>query len=82
MNTVLTEQVGAVLDDLRDARTYKRFLTLESPQGPVVRMEGRGEVIVLSRSNTVTKPVGSPACSNSPGMVIGIGVRTSTMERR
>ena len=51
MNTVLTEQVGAVLDDLRDARTYKRFLTLESPQGPVVRMEGRGEVIVLSSNN-------------------------------
>jgi len=51
VNTVLTEQVGAVLDDLRDARTYKRFLTLESPQGPVVRMEGRGEVIVLSSNN-------------------------------
>ena len=51
MNTVLTEQVGALLDDLRDARTYKRFLTLESPQGPVVRMEGRGEVIVLSSNN-------------------------------
>ncbi len=51
MNTVLTEQVGAVLDDLRDASTYKRFLTLESPQGPVVRMEGRGEVIVLSSNN-------------------------------
>ena len=51
MNTVLTEQVGAELDGLRDARTYKRFLTLESPQGPVVQMEGRGEVIVLSSNN-------------------------------
>jgi glycine C-acetyltransferase len=51
VNTVLTEQVGAELDGLRDARTYKRFLTLESPQGPVVRMEGRGEVIVLSSNN-------------------------------
>ena len=51
MNTVLTEQVGTELDALRDARTYKRFLTLESPQGPVVRMEGRGEVIVLSSNN-------------------------------
>ena len=51
MNTVLTEQVGAVLDGLRDTRTYKRFLTLETPQGPVVEMEGRGEVIVLSSNN-------------------------------
>ena len=51
MNTVLTEQVGAELDGLRDAGTYKRFLTLESPQGPVVQMEGRGEVIVLSSNN-------------------------------
>ena len=51
MNTVLTEQVGAELDGLRNARTYKRFLTLESPQGPVVQMEGRGEVVVLSSNN-------------------------------
>jgi len=51
VNTVLTEQIGAELDRLREARTYKRFLTLESPQGPVVRMEGRGEVIVLSSNN-------------------------------
>ncbi|HEU0247742.1 MAG TPA: glycine C-acetyltransferase [Gaiellaceae bacterium] len=51
MNVVLNEQVGAELDALRESRTYKRFLTLESPQGPVVRMAGRGEVIVLSSNN-------------------------------
>ena len=51
MNVVLNEQLGAELDALRDARTYKRFLTLESAQGPVVRMAGRGEVIVLSSNN-------------------------------
>lgn len=51
MNVVLNEQLGAELDGLRDARTYKSFLTLESPQGPVVRMAGRGEVIVLSSNN-------------------------------
>jgi len=51
VNTGLTEQIGAELGGLREARTYKRFLTLESPQGPVVRMEGRGEVIVLSSNN-------------------------------
>jgi glycine C-acetyltransferase len=49
--TMLTEQVGAELDALREARTYKRFNTLESPQGPVVAMAGRGEVIVLSSNN-------------------------------
>ena len=51
MTSTLDQQLGAELDALRDARTYKRFLTLESAQGPVVRMEGRGEVIVLSSNN-------------------------------
>ena len=51
MSRTLTEQVRAELDALREARTYKEFLTLESPQGPVVRMAGRGEVIVLSSNN-------------------------------
>jgi glycine C-acetyltransferase len=49
--TTLTQQVGAELDALREARTYKRFNTLESPQGPLVRMAGRGEVLVLSSNN-------------------------------
>ncbi|HLE98390.1 MAG TPA: glycine C-acetyltransferase [Gaiellaceae bacterium] len=51
MNQTLTEKVAGELDALREARTYKHFLTLESPQGPVVRMAGRGEVIVLSSNN-------------------------------
>ncbi|HET9461512.1 MAG TPA: glycine C-acetyltransferase [Gaiellaceae bacterium] len=51
MSVVLNDQVGEELDALREARTYKRFVTLESPQGPVVRMAGRGEVIVLSSNN-------------------------------
>jgi glycine C-acetyltransferase len=51
VNQLLVEKVGAELDGLREARTYKRFLTVESPQGPVVRMAGRGEVIVLSSNN-------------------------------
>ncbi len=49
--TTLDQQLGVELDALRDARTYKRFLTLESAQGPVVQMAGRGEVIVLSSNN-------------------------------
>jgi glycine C-acetyltransferase len=51
VTTTLDRQVGSELDALREAQTYKRFLTLESPQGAVVRMEGRGEVIVLSSNN-------------------------------
>ena len=51
MSTTLTKQVGSELDGLREARTYKRFNTLESPQGPVVEMAGRGEVVVLSSNN-------------------------------
>ncbi len=51
MSDRLREQVAAELDALRAANTYKTFLTLRSPQGPVVEMEGRGEVIVLSSNN-------------------------------
>jgi glycine C-acetyltransferase len=51
VNRALKEQIGGELDGLRDARTYKRFNTLTSPQGPVVEMAGRGEVIVLSSNN-------------------------------
>jgi glycine C-acetyltransferase len=49
--TALRDEVGSELAGLREAGTYKRFNTLESPQGPVVRMAGRGEVIVLSSNN-------------------------------
>jgi glycine C-acetyltransferase len=49
--TELDERIRGELDALREAGTYKRFNTLESPQGPVVRMAGRGEVIVLSSNN-------------------------------
>src|SRR5581483_3620781 len=43
--------VAAELDALRGAGTFKHFNTLLSPQGPVVEMDGRGEVIVLSSNN-------------------------------
>jgi glycine C-acetyltransferase len=51
MNEALHDSAAAELDRLRAARTYKHFNTLESPQGPVVRMAGRGEVVVLSSNN-------------------------------
>ena len=51
MTSVLDSRLRAELDALREAGTYKRFNTLCSPQGPVVEMEGRGEVLVLSSNN-------------------------------
>jgi len=47
----LVEDIRGELDGLRAAGTYKHFNVLESPQGPVVEMAGRGEVIVLSSNN-------------------------------
>ncbi len=47
----LTRELQAELDALKTAGTYKRLNHLESPQGARVRMEGRGEVIVLSSNN-------------------------------
>jgi glycine C-acetyltransferase len=49
--SVLEEGLRAELEGLREAGTYKRFNTICSPQGPVVEMAGRGEVLVLSSNN-------------------------------
>src|SRR6266487_5130461 len=49
--TGLDRAIGAELDDLREAGTYKRANVLRSPQGPVVQMDGRGDVLVLSSNN-------------------------------
>ncbi|MBA3919332.1 MAG: glycine C-acetyltransferase [Gemmatimonas sp.] len=47
----LNSDLLAELSALKEAGTYKRLNHIESPQGPRVRMEGRGEVIVLSSNN-------------------------------
>ncbi len=47
----LATELQAELDALTAAGTYKRLNHLQSPQGARVRMEGRGEVIVLSSNN-------------------------------
>ena len=51
MNPLLHERAAAELRSLDAAGTLKRFNVLESPQGPIVRMTGRGEVIVLSSND-------------------------------
>lgn len=47
----LDQRLGAELDEFRRTGVYKQLNYLDSPQGPVVRMEGRGDVIILSSNN-------------------------------
>ena len=47
----IAARLRAELDQLRLEGVYKRLNYLASPQGPRVRMEGRGEVVILSSNN-------------------------------
>ncbi|HEV8148733.1 MAG TPA: glycine C-acetyltransferase [Gemmatimonadales bacterium] len=47
----LDERVSAALAEFQRDGVYKRLNHLESPQAPRVRMEGRGEVLILSSNN-------------------------------
>ncbi|MEP6765104.1 MAG: glycine C-acetyltransferase [Gemmatimonadaceae bacterium] len=51
MNQNLVADFDAQIAQLKADQVYKRLNYLESPQGPRVLMEGRGEVIVLSSNN-------------------------------
>ena len=51
MNTRFTSELSAALDQFRRDGVYKRLNYLESPQSSRVRMEGRGEVLILSSNN-------------------------------
>jgi glycine C-acetyltransferase len=62
LNTAFTADLQATIDQLKADRVYKRLNFLESPQGARVRMEGRGEVIILSSNNYL-------GLSNEPAVV-------------
>jgi len=47
----LIETLAAELDQMSSAGTLKHELKLKSPQGPVVEVEGIGEVIMLTSNN-------------------------------
>jgi glycine C-acetyltransferase len=49
--SMLDERLGAALAQFQRDGVYKRLNHLETPQGPRVRMEGRGEVLILSSNN-------------------------------
>ncbi len=51
MTSPLDSRIETDLDQFRRDGVYKHLNYIESPQGPRVRMEGRGEVIVLSSNN-------------------------------
>jgi glycine C-acetyltransferase len=50
-NAAFTAGLEAKLQQLRDDAVYKQLNYLDSPQGARVRMEGRGEVLILSSNN-------------------------------
>ena len=51
MNTSFAASLTSTLDQFRKEGVYKRLNYLESPQSARVRMEGRGEVLVMSSNN-------------------------------
>jgi len=51
MNQNLVRDFESQIAGLKADHVYKHLNYVESPQGPRVRMEGRGEVIVLSSNN-------------------------------
>ncbi len=62
MNNALERRLEGELEQFIRDGVYKRLNFLESPQGPRVRMEGRGEVIILSSNNYL-------GLSNEPAVV-------------
>ncbi len=51
MYNAFEKKVRADLEQFKQDGVYKRLNYIDSPQGPVVKMEGRGDVIVLSSNN-------------------------------
>lgn len=51
MRASVEQRLAAELDQFKRDGVYKRLNYLDSPQAPRVRMEGRGEVIILSSNN-------------------------------
>lgn len=51
LNEAFRSALSAQIADLRDRKVYKRLNHLASPQAAHVRMEGRGDVLILSSNN-------------------------------
>lgn len=62
LNPSFVRDLEGKIADLKEKRVYKRLNFLESPQGAHVRMEGRGDVVILSSNNYL-------GLSNEPDVV-------------
>jgi glycine C-acetyltransferase len=51
MRALVDQRLKADLEQFKKDGVYKRLNYLESPPGPVVKMEGRGDVLILSSNN-------------------------------
>jgi glycine C-acetyltransferase len=51
INNQFTTELRATLEQLKADKVYKRLNYLDSPQSARVKMEGRGEVLILSSNN-------------------------------
>lgn len=51
LNQSFTDGLQSRLDELKEQRVYKQLNYLASPQAARVKMEGRGEVLILSSNN-------------------------------
>jgi glycine C-acetyltransferase len=51
VNRAFVAEMDAAIEQLKAERVYKRFNFLDSPQAAHVRMQGRGDVLILSSNN-------------------------------
>src|SRR6476661_8229331 len=62
LNTAFASELDSRIEQLKTDKVYKRLNYLDSPQSARVRMEGRGEVVILSSNNYL-------GLSNEPSVV-------------
>ena len=51
LNSPFRASLEAQIQDLKEKKVYKRLNHLASPQAAHVKMEGRGDVLILSSNN-------------------------------
>jgi glycine C-acetyltransferase len=51
LNSSFTRELQSTLEQLKADKVYKRLNYLDSPQSSRVKMEGRGEILILSSNN-------------------------------
>ena len=51
LNTKFESELKAAIEKLKQERVYKSLNYLASPQDARVKMEGRGEIVILSSNN-------------------------------